>query len=119
MNEILVFHVNQSSCEDYFTFTSRVSLKGICIGWKNMVNTMSVEIKSKTYVKNVVISNDAHDHVLFVVELGDLVELSFIDDEVLEYIGTNGTFRVDLKRKSLKKLFANPNTKTLAPNVRA
>lgn len=88
-------------------------LKGIYDGWGNMVNSMSVEIKSKIYVKNVTISNDAHDRVLFVAELGDLVELSLVDDEVLEYRGTTGTLRVDLKKDSLIELLSK--TKTNAP----
>jgi hypothetical protein len=69
-----------------------------------MANTMSVEIKSKNHVKNIVVSNDAHDKVLFVAELGELLELSFVDDEVLQYVGTNGTLRVDLRRETLYKL---------------
>ncbi len=74
-----------------------------------MANTMSVEIKSKNHVKNIVVSNDAHDKVLFVAELGELLELSFIDDEVLQYIGTSGTLRVDLKKETLYKLLESPN----------
>jgi hypothetical protein len=82
-----------------------------------VVNSMSVEIKSKVHVKNVIISNEAHDRVLFVAELGDLLELNFVDDEVLEYTGTNGTLRVDLKKESLLKLLKRPNTKPLGSKL--
>jgi hypothetical protein len=74
-----------------------------------MANTMSVEIKSKNHVKNIVVSNDAHDKVLFVAELGELLELSFIDDEVLQYVGTSGTLRVDLKKETLCKILESPS----------
>jgi len=80
---------------------------------------MSVEVKSKIFVKNVTISNDTHDHVLFVAELGELLELSLVDDEVLEYRGTTGTLRVDLERDSLKELLSKPNANTLGSNSRS
>jgi len=82
-----------------------------------MVSSMSVEIISKIYVKNVTISNDAHDRVLFVAELGDLIELSLVDDEVLEYRGTTGTLRVDLERDSLIELLSKPKVNTLGSNL--
>jgi len=65
-------------------------------------HTFSVEIKSKKYVKNISISDEAHDRVLFEGNLGELLELSLVED-VLEFIGVNGVLRVGLTEDQLRK----------------
>jgi len=65
-------------------------------------HTFSVEIKSKKYVKNISISDEAHDRVLFEGSLGELLELSLAED-VLELIGDNGVLRVGLTEDQLRK----------------
>ena len=67
-----------------------------------MEHTFSVEIKSKKYVKNISISDEAHDRVLFEGSLGELLELSLAED-VLELIGDNGVLRVGLTEDQLRK----------------
>jgi len=66
-------------------------------------HTFSVEIKSKKYVKNISISDEAHDRVLFEGNLGELLELSLIED-VLEVIGANGVLRIGLTEDQLRKI---------------
>lgn len=68
-----------------------------------MEHTFSVEIKSKKYVKNISISDEAHDRVLFEGNLGELLELSLIED-VLEVIGANGVLRIGLTEDQLRKI---------------
>jgi hypothetical protein len=56
----------------------------------------SVEMKSKRHVRNVSISNESHDRVLFEGDLGELEEVSFIGGSMLEVRGSNGVLRVEL-----------------------
>ena len=72
------------------------------LGAKNLEHTFSVEIRSKKYVKNISISDESHDRVLFEGNLGELLELSLVED-VLEFIGANGILRVGLTEDQLRK----------------
>jgi len=65
-------------------------------------HTFSLEIKSKKFVKNISISDEAHDRVLFEGNLGELLELSLVED-VLELVGANGVLRVGLTEDQLRK----------------
>lgn len=67
-----------------------------------MEHTFSVEMRSKKYVKNISISDEAHDRVLFEGNLGELLELSLVED-VLEFIGVNGVLRVGVTEDQLRK----------------
>ena len=67
-----------------------------------MEHTFSVDMKSKKYVKNISISDEARDRVLFEGNLGKLHELTLTDD-VLEFIGANGVLRVGLTENQLHK----------------
>jgi hypothetical protein len=59
-------------------------------------HVFSVEMKSKRHVRNVSISNESHDRVLFEGDLGELEEVSFIGGSMLEVRGSNGVLRVEL-----------------------
>ena len=61
-----------------------------------MGHVFSIEMKSKRYVKNISISNESHDRVLFEGDLGELEEVSFIGGSMLEVRGSNGVLRVEL-----------------------
>ena len=67
----------------------------------------TAEISSKRYVKNVSISNEAHDRVLFEGVFGELQEIYMVDDKVLEIKGTEGTLRIDITRQELARIFEN------------
>jgi hypothetical protein len=68
-----------------------------------MKYAFSIEMKSKNHVKNISISDEAHDRVLFEGNLGELVELSLVEGEVLEIVGVNGILRVGIKIEQLQK----------------
>ena len=70
-----------------------------------MSRGFTAEISSKRYVKNISISNEAHDRVLFEGVFGELEELNLVEDNVLEIVGTQGTLRIDITRKDLEELF--------------
>jgi len=59
-------------------------------------------MKSKKYVKNISISDEARDRILFEGNLGELIELTLTED-VLEFIGANGVLRVGLTEDQLRK----------------
>jgi hypothetical protein len=67
-------------------------------------HTFSVEMKSKRHVKSISISDEAHDRVLFEGNLGELLELSIVEGDVLEFIGVNGVLRVAVTEDQLRKV---------------
>jgi len=67
-------------------------------------HTFSIEVKSKKDVKNLSLSNDSPDHVLFEGRLGELEEVRLIEDAVLELRGTKATIRVDLSKNEVGRL---------------
>lgn len=68
----------------------------------------SVEMDSKRHVKSVSISNEAHERVLFEGDIGEMLELSMVDGEVLEFKGTNGTLRIDVSEEELRTMLERP-----------
>ena len=69
-----------------------------------MDHGFSIEMKSKKYVKNMAISDEAHERVLFEGNLGELRELSFVEGDVLEFTGNYGILRVNIPREQFHKL---------------
>jgi len=68
----------------------------MCLG-----RIFSVEMRSKSHVKSISISNEARDRVLFEGDLGDLEELVMVEGGMLEVRGTNGVLRIELRREEL------------------
>jgi hypothetical protein len=66
-------------------------------------HAFSVEMKSKKHVKSISISDEAPNHVLFEGNLGELLELSLAEGDVLEFIGVNGVLRVEVANEQLLK----------------
>ena len=77
----------------------------------------TAEISSKRYVKNVSISNEAHDRVLFEGFYGELEELNLVEDNVLEVIGTQGTLRIEITRHDLEGLLNRKSECDPSPEV--
>ncbi len=66
-----------------------------------MEHTFTVEMRSKSHVKSISISDEAHDRVLFEGNLGELTKISLAEGDVLELVGVNGVLRVDLSEAQL------------------
>ncbi len=64
----------------------------------------SIELKSKDYVKSLALQNDDSCTVLIEGFLGKLENLNFTEDVMLEINGANGSLKMDLTRKEMKKL---------------
>jgi hypothetical protein len=67
-------------------------------------HAFSIELKSKEFLKNVMISNRTGETVLIEGFLGELEELSLVEGAMLELRGSNGILRIDLKEEELERL---------------
>jgi hypothetical protein len=63
----------------------------------------SVELKSKTSLKNITMTNGSSDSVLVEGTIGKLVQAAFVEDVILEVVGEKGVLRINLEEKELKK----------------
>jgi hypothetical protein len=63
----------------------------------------SVELTSKSHLKNVILTNESPDNVLVEGTIGELVEATFAEDEILQVIGKKGVLRINLAQTDIKK----------------
>jgi hypothetical protein len=63
----------------------------------------SVELKSKAHLKNVTLTNGSSDSALIEGTLGELVQATFVENEILEVVGTKGIFRINLEQHEIKE----------------
>jgi hypothetical protein len=80
-------------------------------------HTFSVEMRSKRHVKSISISDEAHDRVLFEGSLGELIELSLVEGDVLEFEGVNGVLRVTVTEEQLLKALKADRRSNLSSEV--
>lgn len=79
---------------------------------KESKHCFSIELKSKGFLTNLVISNRTGETVLLEGFLGELEEMSLVEGGLLEVRGSNGVLRVDVKEEELEGLLVR-----LAPGV--
>jgi len=72
----------------------------------------SIELRSKEFVRNLMISNRTGETVLLEGFLGELEEISLVEGGLLEVRGSNGVLRMDVNEEDLETLLAR-----LAPRV--
>ncbi len=65
-------------------------------------------MRSKKHVRNISISDQAHDRVLFDGDLGRLLEVSIIECSALEIVGENGVLRIDIDEDVLQRVLESP-----------
>jgi hypothetical protein len=70
---------------------------------ENKERVFSVELKSKSQLKNVTLTNSKSEIVLVEGTLGKLVKASFEENVVLEVTGTKGTLHLDLREDEIRK----------------
>jgi hypothetical protein len=63
----------------------------------------SVELDSKTSLKNVTMTNGSNENVLIEGTLGKLVQAAFVEGVILEVIGEKGALRINLEQSELSK----------------
>jgi hypothetical protein len=66
------------------------------------MHDFTVEIKSKQFLRNISISDEARKLVLFEGSLGETVDLSLVEGDVLEITGKNGVLRVSISENQLR-----------------
>jgi hypothetical protein len=86
-------------------------------GVKCLENAFSVEMKSKTYVKSISISDEARDRVLFEGNLGKLMKIALVEGDVLELVGVNGVLRVDVSMEQLSEALEAYRRSSLSSEV--
>lgn len=68
-------------------------------------HAFSVEMKSKNHIKQISLSSKSGYPILFEGILGELKNLSLVEDLVLEIKGKNGILRIDLTKDEIRQLF--------------
>jgi len=63
----------------------------------------SIELKSKSDLKNVTLTNGSQNSVLLEGIIGELLQAVFAEGTILEVIGQRGTLRINLVESELKK----------------
>ena len=71
---------------------------------ENLVHDFTVELESKHCLRNIMISDDARETVLFEGSLGESIELSLEEGNVLEIKGKSGMLRVSVSENQLKRV---------------
>jgi hypothetical protein len=63
----------------------------------------SIELKSKSDLKNVTLTNGSQNSVLLEGSIGELLQAVFAEGTILEVIGQRGTLRINLEESELMK----------------
>ena len=67
---------------------------------KNMGRYFSIQMKSKTSLDKIIV-NDSQQGILIEGDLGDLTELSILEDKLLEIQFSNGVLRLEINQPEL------------------
>jgi hypothetical protein len=70
---------------------------------ENKERVFSVELKSKSYLKNVTLTNGSNENVLVEGTIGELVQATFAEGILLEIVGEKGVLTIDLGENEIKK----------------
>ena len=62
-------------------------------------------MKSKEHIKQILLSSNGRNPILFEGTLGNLGKVSLVEDLVLEIRGENGSLRIDLSKDELCQFF--------------
>jgi hypothetical protein len=73
---------------------------------ENKERVFSVELKSKSYLKNVTLTNGSSENVLVEGTIGELVQATFAEGIILEVVGKKGVLTIDLREEEIKKTTA-------------
>ena len=69
-------------------------------------HSFSIELKSKSSLSQLVISNDSKTSVLIEGILGDFESMNFIEESMIEINGDKGILQMDLSKQDLKKMIS-------------
>ncbi len=63
----------------------------------------TIELKSKTNLKNVALSNSSNETVLIEGTIGQLEQAEFAEGVILQIVGNKGVLRIDLSENEITK----------------
>lgn len=69
----------------------------------SVMRSFSVELKSKSELKNVALTNGSSDSVLLEGTIGELIHAKFAEGIILEVIGKDRVLRIDLGEEEIQK----------------
>jgi len=73
---------------------------------KESRHCFSIELRSKEFLRNLMISDRTGETVLLEGFLGELEEMSLVEGGLLEVRGSNGVLRIDVSEEDLETLLA-------------
>ena len=76
----------------------------------------SVELKRKSHVRSISISNSDREGVLLEGTIGQIEELDILEGAVLQIKGTHGTIMVDICEDKLRALLDKKVSKRVTPD---
>jgi len=65
--------------------------------------TFSVDLKSKSSLRSASLGNGHGDGVTIEGTIGAFKHAEFVEDTILELVGTEGTLRIDLSREEIER----------------
>ena len=65
--------------------------------------SFSIELKSKTNLKNITLNNDPQENALIEGTIGKLEHAEFVEDMVLEVMGKKGVLRIDIRENEIRR----------------
>ena len=66
-----------------------------------MRHSFSVDLKSRSYLHQLIVSRESQGQVMLEGELGEITEIEYIEGKVLVVTGSNGVLRLDICRERL------------------
>ena len=77
----------------------------------NRKGFFSIELKSKTHLEKMDISNKPHEGVLVEGFLGEYTKIEKIEDSILKFEGVNGILRLDICNNDFSLKFTDGRNK--------
>jgi hypothetical protein len=65
--------------------------------------SFSLELKSKGYLKNITLNNESREKAIVEGTIGELEYAEFVDDLILEVLGSKGILRIDIKQNEIRR----------------
>ena len=66
-------------------------------------HAFSIVMSSRDQVKNIKVSDDRNDCVVFEGTLGELLKIDVVDEVLLEINGVNGILRIDMTLEEISR----------------
>jgi hypothetical protein len=76
-------------------------------------HSFSVEMKSEHCVRRMSFLDKENGQVFFEGFLGELKNVTFVEDLMLEITGVNGTLRIDISKKEMEKFLGAKEAATI------